>query len=521
MNEASAQYGAIASPHHLATQAGERAFQHGGNAIDAAIAAAAVLTVVYPNNVSIGGDLVALVRLPNGVIHCVNATGYAPATVDVPRLRTTYGERLPDRGVDTITVPGGVAGWGTLGRIGGRMAWEEYFTDAIALAAAGAPLAHSVAEALLREPDELRRDRGFRDIFFPGDKVIREGETLIQAALARSLERLRDGGERELYDGSLADDLVTGLAGLGASLTRTDLANFSPEVVEPLSGTFREFDIVTSPPNTQGFMLLRALEQLEHLGDPDNILNTDPGLLASIFVAANDVRTRMLADPQFDSISVTELLHASARLEGSRHASPNVKARGDTVGIATIDSDGVAVSLIQSVFHAFGSGVLEPATGILMHNRGSSFSLDADSPNVIAPGKRPKHTLMPVMVSRDGSVQWVSATMGGQGQPQIHAQILLRSFAGATAKEAVDAPRWLVGAQDPGDTDTNIYVEQDAGSSITQSLTDAGLDVISVPKHDETLGQANLIRVDSNLEFDAASDPRSDGSAQVIRLSDL
>lgn len=164
--------------------------------------------------------------------------------------------------------------------------------------------------------------------------------------------------------------------------------------------------------------------------------------------------------------------------------------------------------------------MLEPTTGILMHNRGSSFSLDAASPNVISPGKRPRHTLMPVLVTRAGAVRWVSSTMGGQGQPQIHAQILLRSFAGATAQEAVDAPRWLVGAQEPGDTDTNVYLEQDAGDEVTQSLARAGLDVTTMPKHDETLGQASLIRVESNLEFDAASDPRSDGSASVVWLRD-
>jgi len=518
MTNAPARFGAIASPHHLATRAGERAFERGGNAIDAAIAAAAALTVVYPNNVSIGGDLVALIRMPDGRTHCVNATGPAPANVDLPRLRSTYGQLLPDRGADTITVPGGVAGWGELGRIGGLLAWEEHFADAIELAAGGAPLAHSVAQALLREADALRRDSGFSAIFFPDGNALLEGETLIQPALARSLARVRDGGNRELYDGSLASDLATGLARLGVPITGADLANFSPELVEPLSSTFRDVTLMTSPPNTQGFMLLRALEELERSGDPANILGEDPGALATIFLAANRVRNRMLADPRFDSAPVAELLRSQVDVENRPPIAAQLKARGDTVGIATIDSDGVAVSLIQSVFHAFGSGVLEPTTGILMHNRGSSFSLDATSPNVIAPGKRPRHTLMPVLVTRNGEVKWVSSTMGGQGQPQIHAQILLRSFAGATAKEAVDAPRWLVGAQETGDTDTTVYVEHDAGNDVVQSLARAGLDVTTVPKHDEALGHANLIRVASNLEFDAASDPRSDGSASVVRL---
>jgi len=513
-----ARYGATAAPHHLATRAGERAFERGGNAIDAAIAAAAVLAVVYPNNVSIGGDLVALVRMPDGRNYCVNATGPASASVDVARLTSTYGQLLPDRGADTITVPGGVAGWGAVSRIGGRLAWEEHFTDAIELAAGGVPLAHSVAQALLREPDALRRDSGFSQIFFPDSNALLEGETLVQPALAQSLARVRDGGERELYDGSLAHDLAAGLARLGVTITGADLAAFSPELVEPLSATFRGFTIMTSPPNTQGFMLLRALEELENSGDPTNILDENPGALAAIFLAANTVRGRMLADPRYDTTPVTELLRSQVDIEDRHDIATQLRARGDTVGIATIDSDGVAVSLIQSVFHAFGSGVLEPTTGILLHNRGSSFSLDAASPNVIAPGKRPRHTLMPVLVTRNGDVKWVSSTMGGQGQPQIHAQILLRSFAGATAQEAVDAPRWLVGAQETGDTDTNVYVEQDAGDDVMQSLARAGLESIMMPKHDETLGHANLIRVASNLEFDAASDPRSDGSASVVRL---
>lgn len=507
----------MAAPHHLATEAGEDAFRAGGSAIDAAIAAAAALTVVYPNNVALGSDLVALVRSPDGSIRCINATGFAPAGQSAERLRGLYGSKLPLRGIDTITVPGAVRGWEAMRLLGARLEWAAQFDAAIRYADDGVPVARSVAAALIDNRQALQSDAGCRNLFFPDGVALAEGQALRQPNLARSLMELQSGGADALYGGALGRRLVAGMAELGSVMSIDDLAAFEPEIVDPLRGHFRGYEVLTSPPNTQGFMLLRALSALEKLGDPADILDEGAGSLARIFERANSVRNTMLADPRLAHVSVEELIENELPA-GARRVAGSARAAGDTVGVSAIDSDGYAVSLIQSVFHAFGSAVLEPETGILLQNRGTSFSLDADSPNVVEPRKRPRHTLMPVLVTRDDDVSWVSSTMGGQGQPQVHAQLLLRSMAGSTAEAAVTAPRWMVGISEPGDTDDTVYVESDAAAEAAESLRLSGLTVKTLPPHSEGLGHANLIRVDGDGRFDAASDPRADGSATVIEL---
>lgn len=506
---------AIATPHYLATEAGEAAFRAGGNAIDAALAAAAVLTVVYPNNTAIGSDLVALVRRPDGTVQCVNSSGFAPIGQDPGRLRAVHGDRLPLRGVDTITVPGGVKGWEALVSLGARLGWSTLFEPAIRHAADGVPLARSVADALVENRDDLLADPGLRELFFARGAPLAEGETLIQPALARSLSELQAHGAATLYGGELGSRLITGLSQLGCVMTLDDLAAFEPEFVTPISTRFRDFDVLTSPPNTQGFVLLRALSALQRLGDPDNILEEQSGALARIFESSNAIRNLLLADPRFSGIGNDQLLYDELDQDAHAVTGPT-RATGDTVGVSAIDSDGYAVSLIQSVYYGFGSAILEPTTGILLQDRGTSFSLDPDSPNVIAPRKRPKTTLMPVLVTRDDEVQWVSSAMGGQGQPQIHAQILLRSMSGASAANATSSPRWVIGVQDDGDTDETTYVEEDNSTRSIRSLTESGVAIKLVPPRNEIVGHATLIRVRPDGSFDAASDPRSDGTASEV-----
>ncbi|PZG12146.1 gamma-glutamyltransferase family protein [Nonomuraea aridisoli] len=506
---------AVASPHHLATQAGEDTFRAGGNAIDAAITAAAVLTVVYPNNTALGGDLVALVRTPDGAVRCVNATGPAPARQTLERLRGLHGDELPMRGIDTVTVPGGVRGWASLRSFGARLEWAAHFTAAIRAAADGAPVGRSLGAAIAEKRDVLAADPGCSQVFLPGGVPLAEGDPLVQPALARTLTELQQGGPDAFYRGALGRRLAAGLAGLGSVMTPDDLAAFEPEIAEPLRGEFRGHEVITSPPNTQGFVLLRALDRLRRLGDPADVLGAGAGRLAAVFAAATAVRDHLLADPRFAEVDSAELMSRDLPVE-ERPAGP-ARVGGDTVGISAIDSDGYAVSLIQSVYNSFGSAVLEPSTGILMQNRGRSFSLDPRSPNVVAPGKRPRHTLMPVLVTREGQVRWVSSTMGGHGQPQIHTQLLLRSMAGEPPAQAVDAPRWIVGVQESGDTNETVYVEGDVPSETARSLARHGFVAKPVPPHDEWLGHANLIAAGPGGRFEAASDPRSDGSAVVGR----
>ncbi|GAS92414.1 gamma-glutamyltransferase family protein [Mycolicibacterium brisbanense] len=509
--------GAIASPHALATEAGLNAFRDGGTAIDAAIAAAAVLTVVYPHNVALGGDLIALVREPNGAVHCINSSGWAPRDIDVATLRATFGRSLPARDVNTVTVPGGVRGWEALRSHGSRLSWSDTLAAAEDAAAQGVPLAPSVSWHLLHpENADLHGTTDFDRVFRPDGKTLRAGDLLRQKALATSFARLRADGPDAFYQGELAARSVDYLRSRGSCLTPDDFAEFRPEVTAPLETTFGDLTVLTSPPNTHGFILLRVLRAIEELGLADP-LGEDFGTVMRLFHRANRLRDDSLADPRHVDVDVDALLHDDLTTYAPIGQGRDVALipHGDTVGVSAMDSDGCAVSLIQSVFYAFGSGLIDPETGILFHNRGTSFSLDDHTPNVIAPRKRPAHTLMPAMTLQDGRIRHILSTMGGQGQPQILAQILLHATRGATAQAAVVAPRGIVGPQYDGVTDDSVSYEADSPPATRESLIGSGLFLLEVPARTEALGQANVVFAEPDGRMSAASDPRSDGAAAV------
>lgn len=505
--------GAISTSHHLATEAGAAALEAGGNAIDAALAAAATLCVVYPNNVALGGDLVALVRSPDGRVRFLNATGVAPSGQCVEALREMHGEQLPLRGIDTVTVPGGVRGWEQLHAYGATRTWSEHFAAAIRLAG-GHPTAKSVAGALVDDRATLAQDPGASAIFYPGGAPLAEGQTLAQPALAQTLRRIADHGADEFYTGSTARAWTAGLAQLGSKITLEDTAAYAPIWSEAIETEFEGHRVLTAPPNTSGFMLLRALNAISGadggpgIGDP---LGAGAGELARAFHVANQVRAERLADPAFTAVTGDALVTAPAPAS----ALPgDPKATGDTVGFAAVSEDGWAVSFINSVFWSFGAHILEPATGVIFQNRGTSFSLDPAHPNAFTPGKRPRHTLMPVLVLRGDDLAWVPATMGGAAQPQIHTHLLLHSLAGATPREATHAPRWVVDEAGVDGT-VSVTIESDVPEPVRAAVAARGFAPRVVPPRTEDLGHSNLIRV--TVEgYEAASDPRSDGSAIVV-----
>ncbi len=505
------QGGAISTSHHLATEAGAAALRAGGNAIDAALAAAATLCVVYPNNVALGGDLVALVRSPDGRVRFLNATGAAPAGQTLEALRATHGEALPLRGIDTVTVPGGLCGWNELHQYGATRPWAAHFDAAIQHAEQGFPNSRSVAAALVDDRESFERDPGARDVFYPGGEPIAQGAPLLQPALAATLRRIAAGGSGEFYEGETADRWIAGLAALGSRITKQDARDYQAYWADPIEAEFDGYRVVTGPPNTSGFMLLRALQEISAgIEDP---LGTGAGSLARAFRDANLIRASHLADPRLGGASGPDLIGMPA--PSLETALPGAaKASGDTVGFAAISDDGWAVSFINSVYWSFGAHILEPETGILFQNRGTSFSLDPASPNAFAAGKRPRHTLMPVLVLAGDEIAWVPATMGGAAQPQIHTQLLVRSLAGATPDEATAAPRWMV-EEWRGEGPVGVMAEADVPTVARNAIADAGFALTEVPPHTEDLGHANLIRVTPD-GYLAASDPRSDGSAIVV-----
>jgi gamma-glutamyltranspeptidase/glutathione hydrolase len=510
--------GALATPHALATEAGMNAYREGGNAIDAAIVAAAVLTVVYPHNVALGGDLIALVRSPDGEVRCINASGWAGSELDVAGLRAKHGRWLPARGADSVTVPGGIRGWQTLRRFGARLSWDQTLRAAESAARDGAPVAPSLASHIADpENADLFGTEDFERVFRPAGRSLHKGDDFAQPALADTFSVLREDGPDAFYEGQLAERLIGYLRSAGSSLTVEDFAAFLPDTVEPISVSFGGLTVLTSPPNTHGFLLLRALRAIDELRIADP-LGDGLGTLLRVFHRGNALRASYLADPRYAAVDVTALvndrLDETAEL-GAAQSGPALVPHGDTVGVASADGDGYAVSLIQSVYHAFGSGLIDPATGVLFHNRGTSFSLDEASPNVIAPRKRPAHTLMPVMTTDQGALRHVLATMGGQGQPQILAQVLLRAAGGVGAESAVAEPRAIVGLQFDGATADSVIAEADIPAAATASIGRAGLVPTDVTPHTETLGQANVVFADAKGSMMAASDPRSDGAAVV------
>ncbi|HEU4976082.1 MAG TPA: gamma-glutamyltransferase, partial [Baekduia sp.] len=322
------------------------------------------------------------------------------------------------------------------------------------------------------------------------------------------------------YAGELADALTAERAARGGLLTREDLEGFAPVVEEPLRGRYADVEVLTARPNSSGVLLLQALAAIEALGLEDP-LGADAAQLATILRSGSAQREQRLADPRAVAFDPDEWLGAEriAALAEAAAAGRSVPAAGmagarpdgDTVAIVAADGQGGAVSIIQSVFHSFGAQILEPATGVLLHNRGASFAMAPDHPNRLAPGRRPSHTLMPVMVERSGELRGVLGTMGGKVQPQIHTQVLHRLLEGATPQAAIDAPRWVVGALEAGEADGTVRVEDGVHRSARAALDGFGLHVVDVERGSEDLGHYQAIWRDGGLA--AGSDFRADGAA--------
>ena len=514
---------AIATPHTVATEAGAVAFERGGNAVDAALVAAATLAVSYPHNCGVGGDLFALVQRPDGATIAINASGRAPAGVDPDALRARYGSAMPEEGPHSITVPGAVSGWAALHREGARLPWAEAFGPATALAYGGVAVTRSLSRALAEREEILAADPGMRDVFFHGGAPLPKGALFRQPALAATLERIASEGPSALYGGSISERYVAGLRAAGAPITVDDLAAHTADVLAPLSGRYRDLDVRVVPPNSQGFALLEMLALVERLGlDPDP-LGPDAGVVALAFAAANRDRDHHLSDPETMRVHPSTLLddgHLAGLADRIRDAVPATGAppprhgAGDTIAMVTADADGWAVSLIQSLWDSFGSAILEPETGIVAHDRGGCFTLEPGHPNEIAPGKRPFHTLMPVLVHRDGRLAAAAGSMGGASQPQINALNLIRAFdLGMGAGEAIGAPRWTVW----GDPGTGVVrAEGSVPDGATSRFEEVGFGLDRLEDVDEAVGHAHMILTRPDGTFDVGSDPRADGGALAL-----
>ncbi|GAA2703336.1 gamma-glutamyltransferase [Actinoplanes palleronii] len=485
---------AVAAPHPAAVDAARDVVAAGGNALDAVIAAAAALTVAYPHQCSIGGDLVAVVRPAGGEPRAVLSIGAAATAVDVGALRAA-GPRMPFGGPQTVTVPGVVAGWATLAGLGARLPLAELLAPARALAAGGVPVSPGLRRAVRVRLDDIRADPGLRALLLDeaGEPVTR----LVQPALAATLDELA-ANWRSFYTGALAARLVAGLTALGSPLTTADFRAHGAELTAPLVQAAGGATWYAAPPPVQGATFLA--------------INGSPALLTDAR-RAQIARDTLLGDPRIGPVDVDGLL---LRTPAPGAAGTGPKPAGDTVAVTAVDADGTAVTLIQSVFQSFGSGLLEPGTGIVLHNRGSSFSLDPAHPGRLAPGARPPHTLCPVLAVTGDTVVALGC-QGGRSQPWILAQVAGDVLTSADLAGVLARPRWIIGAREIDREVPTLLLEPGTPAAYELASTAAGLGLLAETTrglHDDA-GHVQVARLSGGV-LTAASDPRADGSAALL-----
>ena len=496
----------LAAPHPAALTAARRAAERGGNAVDAALAAAAALTVVYPHQCSLGGDLIALVHAPGGSVRAILSAGAAAQAVDVDALRAAD-ERMPAQGPQTVTVPGAVAGWAALAKAHGTPgALSAALRDAADLAEDGATVSAGLARAIRERAPQIAADPGLTTLLTgPGRAPLVEGDPLPQPRLATVLRTLADDPS-SFYRGAVAEALVNGLRQAGSSLTASDFTAHRAASVEPLTLDVAGARWWTAPPPSQGATLLAVLEtaaSVAKLPEPERT-----NALAARCQDASAARDLLLGDPLGPAPVDLDGLLLPAALAGARPPEPSFRPAGDTVAITAVDASGLAVSLIQSVYQTFGSGVCDPETGIVLHNRGSAFSLLPGHPALIGPGLRPPHTLCPVL-GRSADLLLAAGCQGGRAQPQILAQTVPGLMDPAADPAAVlDRSRWVIGARDIGYETQTLLAEP---GSVPAGAFPSVVPVVVAPGRTDLAGHTQAVRLSAGGRLDGASDPRADG----------
>jgi len=444
------QRGMVVSGHSLASLAGLRTLEAGGSVADAMIATSAVLCVTLPQATSLGGDAFIIYHdAKEGTTEGLNASGHAPAGATTDFFR----DGMVVHGPLAASVPGIVRGWEQLHQKRGKLPWASLFETAIDLAENGHPLSRVLAKALLLYKEPVSKDEGCSALYMPGGKAMVAGDIVRQPALAKSLKLIAEQGSGAYYEGPIAESIGRHSQAHGGLLSAADFRDYQPEWVETLKTDYRGLEVNVMPPNSYGLLMLM---QLNALGGLDSAaFNGDPAdRLACLMAAARGAFAEgqpYICDPRVHPAPLDELLggQTTSRLQALvREAAPGGQSRPGTGGtscITMMDRDGNAVTVVQSVFHVFGSAFLDPGTGILLNNRMTGFDVDPDHRNAVAPGKRPSHTLNPVMVFDKGKVRYLMSTPGGAAQTISHVQILTNMVdRGMELTAAIEAPRWAI-----------------------------------------------------------------------------
>jgi gamma-glutamyltranspeptidase/glutathione hydrolase len=515
--------GVVCAPHTGAVEAGRAILAEGGNALEAMVAMAASIAVVYPHMNGIGGDGFWLVREPSGRVPALRAAGRAGALAQPERYREY--DSIPPRGpLAALTVPGAIGGWmlalEAAKAQGGKLPLEALLSHAVRQAGEGTPVARNLAGLTAAVAHELTAVPGFAQTFLIDGKPPGAGALLKQPALAATLDQLAHAGLADFSRGDVARELAADLERVGSPVTRADLDSAKAYVADPLTVELGAGTAYNTPPPTQGIASLIILALFDRLDVKDGESFDHVHGLIEAAKRALRLRDRTVADPGRlphapDRYLTGEFLQAEAAAIDRRRAglfSAGAGA-GDTIWMGAADGSGLVVSYIQSLYWEFGSGVVLPRTGVLMQNRGTGFNLRPGSRNRVEPGRLPPHTLNPALaVLRDGRIVGYG-TMGGDAQPQIQAEVFTRHVLyGQPLEQALDRPRWIVG-RTWGSAHGSVVLEGRFDGSLIEQLASAGHDVQVTAPYASNMGHAGAVVLHPNGTLEAAHDPRADGGA--------
>ncbi len=516
------KYGIVATSHALASQAGAEILRRGGSAVDAAIAANATLGVTEPMMNGIGGDLFAIYwEAKSGKLYGLNSSGWAPQGLTIAHVRAQDATTMPHFGIDSVTVPGAVAGWNALHGRFGKFAWKEIFKPAIFYAEQGYPVPEVIHSYWEEASQAFTHDAEGQRVYFPNGKAPAVGEIFRNPDLARSLRNLAENGPDVFYKGEIAASILSTSKALGGTMTADDLAQFTPEWVEPVSTRYREWTVYELPPNGQGMAALEMLNLMETSPASSDGPLSAPELhkkIEAMKLAYADL-DHYNADPRFVKVPVKGLLSKEYAKERARVMDPG-RAKcditygaphSDTTYLTVADREGNIISLIQSNYEAFGSGITVRGAGFVLQDRGALFSIDPASPNALAPRKRPFHTIIPAFMER-GDQHIGFGIMGGANQPVAHAQFVSNiADYGMNIQEALQNARFTVHP----DGGCNLIIESRVKREVLEKLSGMGHRLKIENEYSSSMGRGNVVLHDSKTGVNyGASDARADGSAE-------
>jgi gamma-glutamyltranspeptidase len=519
-------HAAAAAPHRLAAQAGRDILVQGGNAIEAMVAMAATIAVVYPHMNAIGGDGFWLIREPGGKVRAIEACGFAGEKATRAFYRSAEVDAIPARGpLAALTVPGSVGGWALALELsaatGGRLPLGVLLENAVRHAMDGYAVSPSEGRFDPTKDKGLIAAPGFKDTYFIDGRSAKPGEIRKVTRLGETLAQLGHAGLDDFYRGDVAREIAGDLERIGAPVTRADLKAYRAVWRQPLSLRVADATLYNTPPPTQGLASLVLMGLFERLGVKDVESFAYFHSFIEAAKRALSIRDNVITDFDqleydcADFLSPQALARDAAGISMTRAAVLPMKFdQGDTIWMGAIDAQGRAVSFIQSLYWEFGSGCVLPRTGVLMQNRGTSFSLDADAVNPLAPGRRPLHTLTPALCAFDDGRIMSYGSMGGDGQPQFQTQVLTRYRAGQNIAQTLDAARFLFG-RTWGSPSVSVKLEEGFDEGIASALARAGHEIEWGVRGD-SFGHAGALVRHPKGHIEAAHDPRSDGGAEGI-----